>query len=220
MGVYRDDDGSYRTYADTSSKFTYEFEAYEHEKNIYVNSQQPPDYSSGSADSAGGTASLSPEDIKGLATFFGPVLILYWVIAFPALNASWLLQNSSAPFSWVGSVLYTAWEILVKAAGAPYYLAYLFGDVGAIFAMPIIAIVWLFVLSMIVSRLRENHPKIVKKVFYILAIAAAAPVVLLIIAWLFGAIRGDSIAYFWYGHDPYTSYLWQFFHSGSSRFYF
>jgi hypothetical protein len=217
MSVYRDNDGSYKTYADTSRGFEYEHQAYEHEKYIYGNSQQPTDHSFGGA---GGDVSISLEDLKVSIKFLAPVLILYWLIAFPALNASWLLQNSSAPFNWIGTVLYTPWEFLVKAAGAPYYLAYLFGDTGAIFAMPVIAVVWLVLLSVIAGRLRENHPKLVKKVFYMLAIAAAVPVVLVVVAYLFGAIRGDSIAYFWYGHDPYTSYLWQFLHRGSTRFYF
>ncbi|MBK0095286.1 hypothetical protein IBT49_04820 [Erwinia sp. S63] len=218
MSVYRDENGKYRTYADNTQEFDYADAAYRHERDLQAALHPQTDHASGGGGAGG--IDVSWDEFKTLIAFIGPVLVLYWLVAFPALNASWLLMNTPAPFSWIGSLLYTAWDLAVKVAGAPYYLAYFFGTTGVYFAMPIIAFIWLFVLSSIINRLRSAYPKLMRKSFYFLAMAAAVPVVLVLIAYLFGSLRGDSIAYFWYGHDPYTSHIWAYAHSGSSRLLF
>jgi hypothetical protein len=220
MSVVKDEDGRFRSLGDSSQSFKFEHEVYAYEREKYDASQAQL----ASIQSRGGGGAVGVDinwaDIKEVVAFIAPVLILYWVVAFPALNASWLLMNSPAPFSWIGSLLFTVWDVAVKVAGAPYYLAYIFGTPGVYFAMPIIAIIWLVVLSTIINRLRSAHPKLMMKAFYFLAIAAAVPVVMAFIAYLFGSLRSDSIAYFWYGHDPYTSHIWAYVHSGSSRLLF
>ncbi|ORM64553.1 hypothetical protein HA45_09315 [Pantoea rodasii] len=124
MSVYRDENGKYRTYADNTQEFDYADAAYRHERDLQAALHPQTDHASGGGGGGAGGIDISWDEFKTLIAFIGPVLVLYWLVAFPALNASWLLMNTPAPFSWIGSLLYTAWDLAVKVAGAPYYLAY------------------------------------------------------------------------------------------------
>jgi len=212
MSTHQNRDGSFSTLADTSRTFDYEWQAKAHEDSLHQPStQSQPTQSS---DSSG------PGIIAVLVACkpFYPVLMLYWFIAFPAINASWLLRTAGFPFSWLGNLMYYPWMFLVKAVGAPYYLAYLFGDVASVFLLPVIAVVWFIVLSIVVGRFKESRPQLYKKIFLILAIVAAIPVVLAILAFLFGSLRGDIVQVFWYGHDPYTYPVWDFLNRHTFNF--
>lgn len=212
MSTHQNRDGSFSTLADTSRTFDYEWQAKAHEDSLHQPStlSQPTQ----SSDSSG------PGIIAVLVACkpFYPVLMLYWFIAFPAINASWLLRTAGFPFSWLGNLMYYPWMFLVKAVGAPYYLAYLFGDVASVFLLPVIAVVWFIVLSIVVGRFKESRPQLYKKIFRILAIVAAIPVVLAILAFLFGSLRGDIVQVFWYGHDPYTYPVWDFLNRHTFNF--
>lgn len=212
MSIHQNPDGSFRTDADLSRTFDQDWKAAEHEKSLNLSPQQPQ--SAQSFDSSG------PGIIAVLIACkpFYPVLMLYWFIAFPAINASWLLRTAGFPFSWLGNIMYYPWMFLVKAVGAPYYLAYLFGDVASLFLLPVIAVVWFIVLSIVVGRFNESRPELYKKIFRILAIAAAIPVVLAVLALLFGSLRGDVVQVFWYGHDPYTYPVWEFINRQTLHF--
>ena len=212
MSIRQNPDGSFRTDADPSRTFDQDWKAADHEKSLNQPPQQPPPVQSFSSEGPGLIGVLIA------CKPFYPVLILYWFIAFPAINASWLLRTAGFPFSWLGTIMYYPWTLLVKAAGAPYYLAYLFGDVGAKFAMPVIAVVWFIVLSIVVGRFRESRPQLYKKIFVMLAVAASIPVVLAIVAFLFGSLKGGIVQAFWYGHDPYTYPLWDFMNSQTLHF--
>lgn len=204
MSIRQNPDGSFRTDADLSRTFDQDWKAAEHEKSLNQPPQQPPPVQSFSSEGPGLIGVLIA------CKPFYPVLILYWFIAFPAINTSWLLRTAGFPFSWLGTIMYYPWTLLVKAAGAPYYLAYLFGDVGAVFAMPVIAVVWFMVLSIVVGKFRESRPQLYKKIFVMLAVAASIPVVLALVAFLFGSLKGDIVAELWYGHDPYSNLIWNF----------
>jgi len=212
MSTHQNNDGSFSTLADTSRTFEYEWQAQAHEESLNQPSTQQQ--------SAQSYSSPGPGIIAVLIACkpFYPVLMLYWFIAFPAINASWLLRTAGFPFSWLGNIMYYPWMFVVKAVGAPYYLAYLFGDVASVFLLPVIAIIWFFVLSIVVGKFRESRPVLYKKIFRILAIAAATPVVLAILAFLVGSLRGDVVQVFWYGHDPYTYPVWEFINRQTLNF--
>jgi len=211
MSTRQNPDNSYSSSLDASRSFEHEYQADLHDQEVRRRNaevQQQPVYTPSG-------------DGPGLLTVlvackpFYPPLILYWLIAFPAISASWLLRTASFPFSWLGTIQFYLWSFLVKAAGAPYYLAYLFGEVGAVFAMPVIAIIWWLALSILLGNLREKSPRLYKKIFVVLGIAAAIPVALALIAWLFGSLNSEIVAYFWYGHDPYSNLIWQYVHRQS-----
>lgn len=212
MSINQNPDGSFSTHADTSRTFNSEWQAKAHEESLQQPLSQPQPAQSFSSSGPGLLTVLIA------CKPFYPVLILYWFIAFPAINASWLLRTAGFPFSWLGNIMYYPWMFLVKAVGAPYYLAYLFGDVASVFLLPVIAVVWFIVLSIVVGRFRESRPQLYKKIFRILAIAAAVPVVLAILAFLFGSLRGDIVQVFWYGHDPYTYPVWDFLNRQTLHF--
>jgi len=204
MSTHQNPDGSFSTLTDTSRTFDAEWKAKAHEESLNRPNSQPQPVQSFSSDGPG------IFDVLIACKPFYPVLILYWFIAFPAINASWLLRTAGFPFSWLGTIMYYPWTFLVKAAGAPYYLAYLFGDVGAVFAMPVIAVVWFIVLSIVVGRFRESRPQLYKKIFVMLAVAASIPVGLALVAFLFGSLKDYIVEQLWYGHDPYSNLIWNY----------
>lgn len=214
MSTHQNADGSFQTSADVSRSFEHEYQAQLHEEDLNRRSQQPlpqvqPTYSASDPGLFDVLVACKP--------FYSP-LILYWLIAFPAINACWLLRTAGFPFSWIGNILYYPWTFLVKAAGAPYYLAFLFGEAGAAFAMPVIAVIWWFVLAVILGNIREKRPQLYKNVFIALGIAAAIPVALTLIAFMVGSLRSDVVQVFWYGHDPYTYPVWEFLNRQTLHF--
>lgn len=211
MSTRQNPDNSYSSSLDASRSFDHEYQADLHDQEIRrrnAEAPQQPVYTP----SGGGPGLLT---VLIECKPFYPPLILYWLIAFPAISASWLLRTASFPFSWLGTIQFYLWSFLVKAAGAPYYLAYLFGEVGAVFAMPVIALIWWFVLSVLLGRFKESNPQLYKKMFVVLGIAAAIPVALALIAMLFGSLNSEIVAYFWYGHDPYSNLIWEYIHRHS-----
>ena len=99
MSTHQNNDGSFSTLADTSRTFEYEWQAQAHEESLNQPSTQQQ--------SAQSYSSPGPGIIAVLIACkpFYPVLMLYWFIAFPAINASWLLRTAGFPFSWLGNII-------------------------------------------------------------------------------------------------------------------
>jgi len=229
MSTYRDEDGGYRSHTDPYTSFDFEHQAHAHEQQRLAPSPYLGYTANESTDSD--TYSSLKDDVyvsnSGLGEKYMPVkgdtktdiwikpfimLWAYWFLAFPAINAAWLLRTSGSAFSGIGSVFYYPWTVLVKAIGAPYYLAFYFDGIGQLIAMPIIAVIWFCILTYVCNLLWDSKPWLMKGVLTVLAIAAAIPVALAVIAFMSGALRGEIVQSFWYGHDPYTSLVWDFLH--------
>jgi hypothetical protein len=225
MSTYRDEDGSYRSITDPYTPFGNEYEAARHEQARLTPSPylgphipEPSENTYDSSSYEGITHTSNPDyvAVKGdtkIDIWVKPFIVLwaYWFLAFPAINAAWLLRTAGFPFSWFGTVLYYPWTFLVKAIGAPYYLAYMFNGVGQAIAMAVIAVIWFFALSYACNRLWETKPQLLNKVLKVLAIAAVIPVALTILAYMTGSLSGDIVQNFWFGHDPYTYVVRHFF---------
>jgi len=231
MSTYRDEDGNYRSHTDPYTSFEFEHQASRHEQDrlnavpYYI--PEPPEPISAPSFSDGITHTPSKDyvPVEGdtkIDIWVKPFVVLwaYWLLAFPAINAAWLLRTSGFPFSWLGTVLYYPWTLLVKAIGAPYYLAYLFDGVAQAFAMAVIAVVWFCVLSYVCNRLWDTAPQLLNKVLKGLAIAAIIPVALAVLAYMTGSLSGDIAQNFWFGHDPYTYVIRHFFNFPSPGYGF
>jgi hypothetical protein len=226
MGTFQDRDG-YKSHSDPSTSFKEQWQAQEYDQKLnqapylgYKPDDQPnsDDITFLNDDSYDDVQHKHAPYVKiegdtAIDIWLKPFTPLwaYWLLAFPAINSSWLLRTADFPFSWIGFCLYYPWTLLVKVVGAPYYFAYLFGDAGVAFAMPIIAVIWFGVLCYACNRLWHTKPQVLNKVLRALAIAAVVPVVLAVLAYVFGFLDDRVVENFMLGHDPYTYMIKRFF---------
>ena len=231
MSTYRDEDGTYRSITDPYTRFTLESEASRHEQErlnpvpYYIPEPPEPIPAPSFSDGITHTPSKDYVPVAGdtkIDIWVKPFVVLwaYWFFAFPAINAAWLLRTSGFPFSWLGTILYYPWTLLIKTIGAPYYLAYLFDGAAQAFAMAVIAVIWFCVLSYACNRLWYSKPQLLNNVLKVLAIAAIIPVALAVLAYMTGSLSGDIVQEFWFGHDPYTYVIRHFFNFPNPRYGF
>ena len=170
------------------------------EREIYLKTHYRG-FWSGGEDSGDGGGGLSGDDLKVVGRVTIRLLIpalIYWLCVYPAMTASWLLENSSfGIFRLLGKMFYFLWLSFIKVVGFPIW--FLNDTISVIIA----SVVWFMVLIAITNWIQIKHKKFAKALLKSLFIAAVIPVLLMILVSILGG-AGQAADMKVYGYDPYS----------------